>query len=473
MALVRAKQRTNTWMIRLGALALAGFCLLLALPVCAVPVFAANTNKSISASTAVNPTENLSGLPKIQVGISGQNAIVLEPNRSRILYDQNSDVAVNIPAAAKLMTALIAAEKLQLDTMITISSVAADVEDQAVNFGQSALNTGEKYSFEYLLLRMLFYDSDAAALALAEQISGEEAVFVKAMNSRAQSLELTKTNFVSSTGLPAIKDKDQAGPSIPAITTLRDLAHLVVIIMQNKLLATELSKGSEYLVLEGPVVVSLHHQLESIWTMSDGRVTGAFYSNRFGATTITFGTSKDIPIITIVQGGQTTQAISDTLSLYDAIERTYEIATLVEAGDNFLGGQEQTVDGEKFGLVYLKSITYIRPIGQDFLDSAVQYQSFGPFPRPILSGAVVGQTIFKLLDGTTIAVDVGPDRQILSSVTLFDQALKELQSNPNLTFILLAMLSTLIIVLVVKLMTRLVRLTKIAFLLFFEIRSRR
>jgi D-alanyl-D-alanine carboxypeptidase (penicillin-binding protein 5/6) len=461
MALVCAKRRTWTWMIRLSALALAGLCILLALPVFAIPVFAA-TSAASPTTTQENVTEKsetLSVLPDLPVQLSGQSAIVLETGRSRILFEKNSDQAINIPASAKLMTALVAAEKLQMDTMITISNVAAEIDDQAVFFGQTALKTGDKYSFEYLLLRMLFYDSDAAAQALAEQISGEEAEFVIAMNSKAQSLELTQTNFVSSTGLPAVPDTQKNEAAKPALTTLKDLAKLVSVIAENKQLAAALSKSSEYLVLEGPKVVSMHHQLESIWTMGDGRVTGVFYSNRFGATTITFGTTNNIPIISIVQGGKAEKAITDSLALYDAIDHTYEIATLVEAGDHFFGGQEQTIDGEKFGLVYLKS--------------AVQYQSFGPFSRPILSGAVVGQALFKLIDGTTIAVDVGPDRQILSSVTLFDRALKQLQSNPNLTFILLALLSTLILVLVVKLLTSLVRLTKIAFLLFFEIRSRR
>lgn len=146
---------------------------------------------------------------------------------------------------------------------------------------------------------------------------------------------------------------------------------------------------------------------------------------------------------------------------------------MVEAGKLFFGGQEQTVDGESFGLVYLKTITYVRPKGQDYLDSAVSYQSFGPFSRPILSGAVIGQAIFKLLDGTTIAVDVGPDRQILSNVTLIDRALKQLQSNPNLTTVLLAALLLLVIVLAIKSLYNLTRLVKLTYLLLFEIRSRR
>ncbi|MDD2534292.1 MAG: hypothetical protein PHC86_06295 [Eubacteriales bacterium] len=419
----------------------------------------------------------------LDVELSGQQAIVLESGRMRVLYEQNSQLPVSIPVAAKLMTAIITAEQLLPETMITISSVAAQVPDQANNMGQPLLRTGEKYSYQYLLLRMLFYDSDAAALALAEQVSGEEALFIDLMNAKAQKLELSETSFsrVSTlTGSPMISTDETvadlsktAGTSLTAVTSLQELARLLDVAMQNTLLADTIQRSSEYQVLEGPVVVSMHHQLESLWTLSDDRVQGVVYSNRQGATTLTFGEVNGMSLITVVVDGLPNQAINDTLKLYAAIDQHFEVATLVNAGEHFFGSQEKTLDGETFGLIYLKTVTYTRPIGQDFLKSTVQYQSFGPFSRPILSGVVIGQAIFQLLDGTTVAVDVGPDRQILSSVSIYDRALKQLQKNPNLTIILLLMLVLLAVVILLKIIFSFTRLSRLAKLLFFEIRSRR
>lgn len=451
-------------------------CLLIALLLVlsgSTPVFGANlTIPSAANDPAVDQ------LPPISLALSASQALVLEAGRARLLYDHNSKNVLDIPAAAKLMTALLAAEQLQADTMITISSDAADLDDQAVDWGLPVLVSGKKYSFEFLLLRLLFYDSDAAALALAEQVSGEESVFVEQMNARAQSLELLDTTFASSTGLPVAEQEtglDSAGSTTEwsARISLRDLARLFLIAQKNQQLAQAMQKSSEYQVLEGPQVVSMHHQLEPLWTMSDGRVAGVIFSDRKSATTLTFGQAGKINILTLVAGGRADQAINDTLALYDAMERTYEVATLVEAGEHFFGSQEKTLDGEAFGLIYLKSVTYVRPIGQDFLKSAVQYQSFGPFSRPILSNMVIGQAIFQLLDGTTIAVDVGPDRQILSSVSLIDRTLKQLQANPNLTILLLASLALLILVLAAKVFSGFIRLSRLALLLLLEIRSRR
>ncbi len=435
---------------------------------------------SVESGPDADPDVSIANLATPPVSVSGTAMLVLESNRSRILFEQNGDIDLDSPVSAKLMTALIASEQLKPETMITISSVTADMADLAVGKGQPALKTGEKYSFEYLLLRLVFYDSDAAAVALAEQISGEESKFIQLMNSKAQSLDMLDTTFASSSGRAILADSNGADPAdtngqetVPATTTLRDLARLVKAASQNKTLSSALTRRNEYLVLPGPTVISLHHQLETLWTLSEDRVAGAFFSNKTSAATVTFGTVNGISIITLIHGGRPAEAIDDTVAIYNAVGQSFEVATLVEAGDHFFGGQEQTVDGEAFGLVYLKTITYVRPKGQDFLDSAVQYQSFGPFTRPILSGAVIGQAIFKLLDGTTIAVDVGPDRQILSSVTLIDRALKQLQGNPNLTIVLLATLILLIIVLAVKVIYNLTRLIKLSFLILFEIRSRR
>lgn len=425
-----------------------------------------------------NPQSSAAVLPDISPDIVAPAALVLESGRSRVLYELGKPQAIDLPIAAKLMTALIASEQLTPEVMITISADAAAIQDQAVDYGQPVLSTGEKYSFEYLLLRLLFYDSDAAALALAEQISGEESVFIEQMNARAQNLELADTKFASSTGLPA--QNQQASSTLldqavgwSAFTTLKDLAKLFSVALTNSQLKATMQKSSEYQVLEGPTVVSLHHQLEPIWSLSDGRINGVLFSAQDPSTTLTFGQAGAINLITVLHGSGKSQAVNDTLALYDAIERHYEVATLVEAGEHFFGGQEKTLDGETFGLVYLKTVTYVRPIGQDFLQSAVQYQSFGPFSRPILNNMVIGQAIFQLLDGTTIAIDVGPDRQILSRVGLVDSTLKQLQTNPNLTAILLVSLGILALLLIYKVFFQFIRLSRIIRLLFVEIRSRR
>jgi D-alanyl-D-alanine carboxypeptidase (penicillin-binding protein 5/6) len=407
--------------------------------------------------------------PDLAVTNSGTAAIAIETGRQRRLYVKNSDKPMNISAAAKLMTAFLATEQLPLTTQVTISKVVAAIDDAAAINGQVELKSGSKYPLEYLILRMLFYDSDSAALAIAEQISGEEANFVTVMNQKAASLELNQTHFVNCTGDPVENPQAIERPQ----STAADVASLVTVAMQTTSFASLISKDSEYLVLEGQTVVSMRNQFATIWTRSEHKVTAAFYSEKAGnASSITVSVINNINLVTVIANGEPANRVDDHLAIINACGDTYEVTNLVQAGERFTGGQEQTIDGEVFGLVYLKTVPYVHPVGVEFLQKTIKYRTLGPFSRPIQRGITVGQVVFELLDGTTIAVDVGPDHQILSNISVIDLALNQLESNQNLTVVILTSLGLLILVLLYHVIRGMIRLLKLLFLLILERRSR-
>ena len=145
--------------------------------------------------------------PTLEASISANSAIVIDSGRARRLYAKNADKHQAIPVASKVMTALLACERLPLSTQVTISNVAAMEAQKEVTGDGLTLEIGDKYPLEYLLLRLVFYDSNAAALAIAEQISNVEEIFVELMNSKAASLELADTRFLNSTGDPVYENQ--------------------------------------------------------------------------------------------------------------------------------------------------------------------------------------------------------------------------------------------------------------------------
>lgn len=381
------------------------------------------------------------------------HATLIETNRGRILYAKDAGVRLTLPAANKIMTALIAAEKLSLDTKITISNVAAAAGSGESTDDRISLKTGDKYSAEYLMTRLLYYDSDAAAVALAEQISNEEAEFVKLMNARAVTYTLNNTLFANASGESILRNtivneravlNNQVLPSAQ-YSSVADLAALVQMALLNEKFSRLFKKQSDYIVLDGKTLVPMVNRISRLWPYSEGRVSGAYLNESSVATCVTTGTVNGINIISITAQGDRTQVVSDVLALYDACQRTYENTPLVQAGDVYTGTQETTLDGEVFGLVYQKTINYVHPIGDLYLMPTVRYNSFGPYSRPIQRSMTVGQVIFELVDGTRIAVDVTPDRQILSSISLVDRALSTLQSNRNLFYMLVITLSLLVL----------------------------
>ncbi|MBP8989025.1 MAG: D-alanyl-D-alanine carboxypeptidase [Clostridia bacterium] len=435
----------------------------------------------VQAAESVNP---ITYQPPLKVDLSASSALVIETGRSRRLYTKNPDTRLSIPAASKIMTALLACERLALDTQITISSIAAREAAKEKTGDGLILETGDKYPLEYLLLRLLFYDSNASALAIAEQISNVEEQFVSLMNTKAESLELSDTFFLNSTGEPVFKEPsaDLMGnmdDSLSALeplqySTVSDLAKLVLFAMENKTFANLIRKDSEYLILSDDRLVPMRNQIQAIWTLSEGRITGAFYCERQRLSyAVAIGHINDFNVIMITAKGDPEQRISDLLSLAKAIEATYIQTPLVVAGEPFTGYQEETVDGETFGLVFKRTVLYVHPIDDDFLIPTFQYQSFGPHERPIDQTMTVGQVLFQLKDGTVIAADVGPDRQILSRSSLMNQLLTELQNNRNLYYFLLVCGFLLLIVMAYQVLSRLKLLTQLVRFIILERRSRR
>ena len=429
----------------------------------------------------------LSYQPPLEVDISASSAVVLDTGRMRRLYAKNADSRLALPAASKIMTALLACERLPLDTQVTISSVAAQEAKREATGDGLALETGDKYPLEYLLLRMVFYDSNAAALAIAEQISGVEENFVVLMNSKAASLELSGTVFVNSTGNLVYQEGgvdpgDRTGqedniavdPLPRQYSTVSDLARLTAFAMNNQKFADIIRKDSEYLLLEGKTLVPMRNRLQSVWRLSENRITGAFYSERREkSNSVAIGRINDFSVIMVTANGSPGQRNMDLLTLTQSIANNYVQQALVTSGEVFSGYREETVDGEPFGLVFRRTVLYIRPVDDPFLMQEVQYRSYGPHHRPIESTMTIGQVVFQLKDGTVIAVDVGPDRQILSSITALNQLLGSLQKNQNLFYAIMICGMLLALVMAIHVFERLKRLIRLLRLIGLERRARR
>ena len=437
---------------------------------------------------AAEVTEPVPYQPELKIELTAFSAIAVETGRMRRLYAKNADVRMNIPGASKIMTALLACERLPLDTPITISKVAANAAALESTGDEVKLYNGDKYPLEYLLLRLIFYNSDAAALAIAEQISGIEDTFVELMNAKAVGYELVNTVFRNSTGESAYEPDERKTTGSPPpdgglpedirdpiqYTTASDLARLVSIAMLDENFAKIIQKDSELLILNGEKLVSMRNAIQSIWTLSENQVTGAFYSeNQTQSFMITVGKVNDFGLVMITAASSTPGRISDTLKMIDTLADTYVQTSLVDAGEGFTAEKEQTTDGEVFGLIYKKTVLYVHPANDSFLRQSVIYNSFGPHRRPIELGMTVGQVVFELMDGTVIAADVGPDRQILSRITLINQALNILQNNDNLLFVLMITCILLMMWMIVLVLRRLVRLIRLQVLLRLEKRSRR
>jgi serine-type D-Ala-D-Ala carboxypeptidase (penicillin-binding protein 5/6) len=151
------------------------------LPQVKVPVLSANWLR----------THPIAEIPSIK----GRAAIVVDLTAGQILYQQDQGTRYAEASLTKMMTAMVAADLVPLDTMITVPDAATHVEPNHMG-----ISTGEKLTVRELLEGMLLDSGNDAAEAIAMGIV-DRAKFIDFMNQKAAALHLRATHFTNPSGL--------------------------------------------------------------------------------------------------------------------------------------------------------------------------------------------------------------------------------------------------------------------------------
>ncbi|MGH8048771.1 MAG: D-alanyl-D-alanine carboxypeptidase family protein [Chthoniobacterales bacterium] len=161
-------------------------------------------------SIAQRPTATSDLWPTDAPEIHAKSAILIDADSGRTLYQKNADMPRQVASTQKLLTALIIAERGDLDAIVTIQSSDTDVEPTKVG-----MRAGQAYPRRQLLNALLVHSCNDAAVALARDAAGSTQEFAYLMNARAQALGATSSHFVNPNGLPA-----------PQYSTARDMARI-------------------------------------------------------------------------------------------------------------------------------------------------------------------------------------------------------------------------------------------------------
>lgn len=152
--------------------------------------------------------------------------LIADVKSSTVLASSDLDAVASIASVAKLMTALVAAEHINLDSTVSVS------EPTFVQSLIPRLGERSRVSMYSLLQLLLVESSNEAAEVIAAQLGREE--FVALMNAKAKSLGMLKTNFADASGLSAENT-----------SSLSDLLRLTEYIYTNRSFIFELTANSE------------------------------------------------------------------------------------------------------------------------------------------------------------------------------------------------------------------------------------
>ena len=146
----------------------------------------------------------------------------------KILFEKNSNEALPIASLSKLVTVDVILKNYDLTKEIVVTKEAVSQEE---DFGK--LRVGDVLTVAQLLYPLLLESSNDAAFALANDYDGvTEEIFVKMMNEDAQSLDLSNTHFVNSSGLDPAEQEPLEKINV---SSARDLSQLTKRLLETPL----------------------------------------------------------------------------------------------------------------------------------------------------------------------------------------------------------------------------------------------
>lgn len=214
----------SRWIVRMISVLLILFTLSLSVfATGAVVVPEAESASSTVSSGYHTPDAMLSYLGNEKLIENVDSAILYEVDSDTLMYAINPDTPMDPASLVKILTALIAVEKGNIEDQVTVTKEVLDtVPYDAVS---ADLLEGEVMSLGDLIHCMLAGSANDAAAVIADHISGDQSAFVTEMNQYAQELGCKQTVFMNVHGLYHEQQ----------LTTARDMIRILDKAMDNEL----------------------------------------------------------------------------------------------------------------------------------------------------------------------------------------------------------------------------------------------
>lgn len=393
-------------------------------------------NSQAATEEYLEPSDSLS------IDSSADEILVCSTGRGTVLYDSNASEKKNFPVASKLMTVVIALDSLTLDTEIIISTDVAEVDSQSS--ASLYLDVGEKCTVKYLIAAILYQDSDAAALAIADYISSNETAFVERMNEMAASLNMKDTFFVNTSGADpqshTVKKNDDTVQNQTATqySTASDVSALFRYVLNNTDFRSIFTSSRTMDFLSDGTTMIINSSDISIWGISTLVKGAASFSDPSDASHACYLVlaSKDNFETAIVMSHVDKDAVyTDIYEVISEIYGYYEMTTLVLAGDIY---RDVSIDGieTQIPAIFSNTVQYIHPKGDAYLTSDTTFIPSELLSLPIQSGELLGQVVFELKDGTKIVADVNAGSDVWAQTSLLSETVSLLDKNKNVTVLI-------------------------------------
>ena len=265
--------------------------------------------------------------------IYSEGAILIEANTGTILYEKNANEVFEPASTTKILTALIALEKCDLNEVATASSTA--INGIPSNYAIADIRVGEQFTIEQLLNVLLIHSANEAANVIAEYVAGSQEHFAELMNKRAKELGCQNSNFVNANG---IENENH-------YTTAYDLAMIMKQCVKNEnfkkiistekyaLPTTELNSETRSFPNNNSLIIKGD---KYYYEYCVGGKTG--YTKEAKNCMVSLASKDGMDLIAVVLKGETTPAGEsarnrDTINLFEYGYNNYNLQTIKKKGE--------------------------------------------------------------------------------------------------------------------------------------------
>ena len=249
-----------------------------------------------------------------------------------ILYSKNADAKMYPASTTKILTAILAIEKCNLDDKVVVPKSIASAIPPGYSSGN--LVEGEELSIDELLKMLLVHSANDAAVVLAEHISGTVENFSNLMNEKAISIGCKNSHFVNPNG---IHDENH-------YTTSSDLSLIAKYCMQNETFKNYVSLAKCTINSTNKSSVRQYSNTNELLNKSSKYYITDCIGIKTGFTTeaknclISAFNKNNLELISVTLGGDylpngNNARFVDGKTLYNYAYSNYSIETIAEKGE--------------------------------------------------------------------------------------------------------------------------------------------
>lgn len=258
--------------------------------------------------------------------ITSDHVILYNLNDNNVLYELNSEEKTQIASLTKIMTTIVALEEVEnLDEEVVVTR---QVFNGISDYSQAGLKVGNRVTVRDLLYGAMVPSGADAVNALVLHVSGSISEYVGLMNDKALELGLQNTHFDNPIGM----DSDNN------YSTASDVAKMLLYALENETF-------KEIFTTRNYTISNLNLAFKSTligysraYGLDVSEISGAKsgFTDGAGLCLASTATIDDVNYLLITIGAETknrSNAIRDTLKIYDYYSSTYSYQTIMEEGD--------------------------------------------------------------------------------------------------------------------------------------------